>query len=252
MEESSSMSNSMIGRRTFLGSGIAGLTILGTGYAAQNQTTPVVETTSGKILGQVINKVNTFKGVPYGTASRFMPAVKPTPWTGVRDTLEWGHEAPQGPHTEIPEVAATIPKSTTILGEDCQVLNLWTNSLSGKRPIMVWLHSDGFTNENDGYTMYDGANLARKRDVVTVTLNHRLNAFGYLYLAGLGGEKYTNSSNLGMMDIVLALQWIRDNVSKFGGDPNNVTIYNQSSNGGKVSTLLAMPAAKGLFHRAII
>jgi len=252
MEESSSMSNSKIGRRTFLGSGIAGLTILGTGNAAQNQTAPVVGTTSGKIRGQVINKVNTFKGVPYGTASRFMPAVKPTPWTGVRDTLEWGHEAPQGPHTEIPEVAATIPKSTTIVGEDCQVLNVWTNSLSGKRPVMVWLHGGGFTSGNGGYTMYDGANLARKRDVVAVTLNHRLNAFGYLYLAGLGGEKYTNSSNLGMMDIVLALQWIRDNVSKFGGDPNNVTIYGQSGGGGKVSTLLAMPAAKGLFHRAII
>jgi para-nitrobenzyl esterase len=181
-----------------------------------------------------------------------MPAVKPTAWSGVRDTVEWGHEAPQGPHTEIPEVAATIPKSTTIVGEDCQVLNVWTNSLTGKRPVMVWLHGGGFTSGNGGYTMYDGANLARKRDVVAVTLNHRLNAFGYMYLAGIGGDKYANSGNLGMMDIVLALQWVRDNISKFGGDPNNVTIYGQSGGGGKVSTLLAMPPAKGLFHRAII
>jgi para-nitrobenzyl esterase len=246
------MSHSKIDRRTFLGTGLAGLTILGTDLAAQAKTGPVVETTSGKIRGLVINKVNAFKGVPYGTAKRFMPAVRPAAWTGVRDTIEWGHEAPQGPHTEIPEVAATIPKSATIVGEDCQVLNIWTNSLAGKRPVMVWLHGGGFSSGNGGYTMYDGANLARKRDVVSVTLNHRLNAFGYLYLAGTGGEKYANSGNLGMMDIVLALQWVRDNISKFGGDPNNVTIYGQSGGAGKVSTLLAMPAAKGLFHRAII
>jgi para-nitrobenzyl esterase len=246
------MSHSKIDRRTFLGTGLAGLTILGTGQAAQTRSGPIVETTSGKVRGLVINKVNAFKGVPYGTAARFMPAVKPAAWTGVHDTVEWGHEAPQGPHTEIPEVAATIPKSATIVGEDCQVLNVWTNSLSGKRPVMVWLHGGGFTSGNGGYTMYDGANLARKRDVVAVTLNHRLNAFGYLYLAGAGGEKYANSSNLGMTDIVLALQWVRDNISKFGGDPSNVTIYGQSGGGGKVSTLLAMPLAKGLFHRAII
>jgi para-nitrobenzyl esterase len=246
------MSTSKIDRRTFLGSGIAALTILGTGQAAQTKPGPVVETTSGKIRGIVINKVNAFKGVPYGAAPRFMPAVKPAAWTGVRDTVEWGHEAPQGPHTEIPEVAATIPKSTTIVGEDCQVLNVWTNSLTGKRPVMVWLHGGGFTSGNGGYTMYDGANLARKRDVVAVTLNHRLNAFGYMYLAGVGGEKYVNSGNVGMMDIVLALQWVRDNISKFGGDPGNVTIYGQSGGAGKVSTLLAMPPAKGLFHRAII
>jgi para-nitrobenzyl esterase len=245
------MSHSKIDRRTFLGTGLAGLTILGTGVA-QTKTGPIVETTSGKIRGLVINKVNAFRGVPYGTAGRFMPAVKPAAWTGVRDTADWGHEAPQGPHTEIPEVAATIPKSTTIVGEDCQVLNVWTNSLSGNRPVMVWLHGGGFTSGNGGYTMYDGANLARKRDVVAVTLNHRLNAFGYLYLGGVGGEKYANSGNVGMMDIVLALQWVRDNISKFGGDPNNVTIYGQSGGAGKVSTLLAMPPAKGLFHRAII
>ena len=114
----------------------------------------------------------------------------------LRDTMEWGHEAPQGPHTEIPEVASTIPK--TVIGEDCQVLNVWTNSLTGKRPVMVWLHGGGFTSGNGCYTMYDGANLARKRDVVAVTLNHRLNAFGYMYLGGIGGEKYATSGNLGM------------------------------------------------------
>src|SRR3954466_7138535 len=110
------MSNSKIDRRTFLGTGIAGLTILGTGQAAETKTGPVVETTSGKICGMVVNKVNAFKGVPYGSAKRFMPAAKPVAWTGVRDTIEWGHEAPQGPHTEIPEVSATIPRSATVVG----------------------------------------------------------------------------------------------------------------------------------------
>ncbi len=242
------MSQSKLDRRQFLGVGAAGLTILGAGRGVDTKPGAVVETTSGKIRGLVIDKVNAFKGVPYGTAKRFMPAGKPAPWSGVRDTMEWGHEAPQGPHTEIPEVASTIPK--TVVGEDCQVLNVWTNSLTGKRPVMVWLHGGGFTSGNGCYTMYDGANLARKRDVVAVTLNHRLNAFGYMYLGGIGGEKYETSGNPGMMDIVLALQWVRENISKFGGDPNNVMIYGQSGGAGKVSTLLAMPAAKGLFHRA--
>src|SRR5919108_2186567 len=248
--EGSRMSQSQMNRRTFLGVSAAGLTVLGAGRSVDTKPGAVVETTSGKIRGLVIDKVNAFKGVPYGTAKRFMPATRPSPWTGVRETMEWGHEAPQGPHTEIPEVASTIPK--TVVGEDCQALNVWTNSLSGKRPAMVWLHGGGFTSGNGCYTMYDGANLARKRDAVAVTLNHRLNAFGYMYLGGVGGEKYETSGNVGMMDIVLALQWVRDNISKFGGDPNNVMIYGQSGGAGKVSTLLAMPAAKGLFHRAAI
>src|SRR5205085_4110247 len=142
--------------------------LLGTGRAIDTRPGATVETTSGKIRGLVIDKVNAFKGVPYGTARRFMPAVKPAPWKDVRDTMEWGHEAPQGPHTEIPEVASTIPK--TVISEDCQVLNLWTNSLTGKRPVMVWLHGGGFTSGNGCYTMYDGANLARKLEFVTVTL----------------------------------------------------------------------------------
>src|SRR6267378_852326 len=241
-----------MGCRPLLGVAAAGLTMLGSGRGIAIDTNPgaIVEPTSGKIRGLIIDKVNAFKGIPYGTAGRFMPAVRPGRWKGVRDTMEWGHEAPQGPHTEIPEVASTIPK--TVVGEDCQALNVWTNSFTGKRPVMVWLHGGGFNSGNGCYTMYDGANLARKRDVVAVTLNHRLNAFGYMYLGGIGGEKYATSGNLGMMDIVLALQWVRDNISKFGGDPNNVMIYGQSGGAGKVSTLLAMPAAKGLFHRASI
>jgi len=217
---------------------------------------PVANTTSGKIRGMVQeNKVNAFRGIPYGAptggANRFLPPVKPEAWTGIKDTVEWGPEAPQGPHTEIPEVAATIPKLA--ISEDCLHLNVWTNGLDGrKRPVMVWLHGGGFASGNGSYSMYDGANLARKQDVVTVTINHRLNSFGFLYLAGIGGEKFANASNCGILDAVAALEWVRDNIANFGGDPGNVTIFGQSGGAGKVSTLLAMPAAKGLFHRAII
>src|ERR1700691_4869667 len=217
---------------------------------------PVANTTSGKVRGVVQeNKVNAFRGIPYGAptggANRFMPPVKPEAWTGIKDTVEWGPEAPQGPHTEIPEVAATIPKLT--VSEDCLHLNVWTNGLDArKRPVMVWLHGGGFTSGNGSYSMYDGANMARKHDTVNVTINHRLNSFGFLYLAEIGGPKYANASNAGILDAVAALEWVRDNIANFGGDPNNVTIFGQSGGAGKVSTLLALPPAKGLFHRAIV
>jgi len=216
---------------------------------------PVVPTGSGKVRGVTLNSVHAFKGIPYGAptggARRFLPPLKPQLWSDVRDALEFGHRAPQGPSTLIPEVAAMDRREPA--GEDCLVLNVWSSGLGdgAKRPVMVWLHGGGYTGASGSYIMYDGSNLARKHDVVVVTLNHRLNVFGYLYLVELGGAKYANAANVGMLDIVAALQWVRDNIVAFGGDPRNVTIFGQSGGGGKVSTLLAMPAATGLFHRAI-
>ncbi len=223
--------------------------------AADVASGPTVSTTAGKIRGATANKVHAFKGLPYGAptdgARRFLPPVPPEPWTGVRELLDFGHRCPQAPSTLIPEVAAMDRHEPA--GEDCLVLNVWTNGLGagGKRPVMVWLHGGAYSNASGSQIVFDGANLARKHDVVVVTLNHRLNVFGFTYLAELGGEKYADSGNLGMRDIILALHWVRDNIASFGGDPGNVTIFGQSGGGGKVGTLLAMPAAKGLFHRAI-
>ena len=169
----------------------------------------------------------------------------------MRDVVDFGHRCPQAPSTLLPEIAATDRHEPA--GEDCLVLNVWTTGLaaSARRPVMVWLHGGAYSNASGSQIAFDGTNLARKHDVVVVTLNHRLNVFGFTYLGELGGEKFADSANLGMRDIILALQWVRDNIAAFGGDPGNVTIFGQSGGGGKVSTLLAMPAARGLFHRAI-
>lgn len=215
----------------------------------------VVQTTGGRARGVVYDRINAFYGLPYGAstagANRFMPPAKPQPWTGVRDALEYGPRSPQGPSALIPEDAAEDRREPA--SEDCLRVNVWTPALGGggRRPVMVWLHGGGYGQASGSFIIYDGANLARRRDVVVVTLNHRLNLFGYMYLGDLGGERYANSANLGMQDIVLALEWVRDNIAAFGGDPANVTIFGQSGGGGKVCTLMGMPSAKGLFHRAI-
>lgn len=214
----------------------------------------VVRTAAGRIRGVVQDGISAFYGIPYGAStagsSRFMPPARPQSWTGVRDTLEYGPRAPQGPSGLIPEDAAEDRREPA--GEDCLRVNVWTPGTGGgRRPVMVWLHGGGFGQASGSFIIYDGANLARRRDVVVVTLNHRLNVFGFLYLAELGGDKYVNSTNVGMQDIVLALEWVRDNIAAFGGDPGNVTVFGQSGGGAKVTALMGMPSAKGLFHRAI-
>jgi para-nitrobenzyl esterase len=217
---------------------------------------PVVETTSGKIRGVIQAGTHTFRGVPYGASTagsnRFMPPRKPEPWTGVRDVFQNGPTAPQ--LSAPPNALILNHKEPALQGEDCLVINLFTPGLNEgrKRPVMVWLHGGGFASGAGSAHSFDGTYLARSGDVVVVSVNHRLNIFGYLYLADAGGEKYADSGNAGLLDVVAVLEWVRDNITQFGGNPGNVTLFGQSGGGLKISTLLAMPPAKGLFHKAII
>ena len=223
----------------------------------------VAETSAGKVRGasQGSSKdgVHIFKGIPYGADTggehRFKPARKPVAWSGVRDALEFGPRAYQNDNSFglMPEIMELFSAEAMPMSEACLVLNIWTPAVDArKRPVMFWCHGGAFITGSGASGWYDGANLARKGDVVAVTVNHRLGAPGFLYLAELAGEAYADSGNIGMLDIVEALKWVRDNIANFGGDPGNVTIFGESGGGAKVSVLMAMPAAHGLFHKAII
>ena len=228
-------------------------------FAADGESV-VAETAYGRIRGTEAGGISVFKGVPYGASTagrnRFLPPVAPAKWAGVRDTIAYGQSAPQSePGTRraasaIAVAAAGLPAE----GEDCLVLNIWTPAVRDgrKRPVMFWCHGGGFATGSGSSPVTEGANLARRGDVVVVTVNHRLNVLGFTALEDVGGSEFASSGDLGMLDIVRALEWVHDNIAEFGGDPNTVMVFGQSGGGRKVATLLAMPSAKGLFHRAII
>lgn len=213
------------------------------GLAAAQSAGPIVSTTLGPVRGSIEEGVHVFKGIPYGADTsgdaRWMPSRAREPWSEPREALEYGPSAPQGAESG---------------SEDCLVMNVFTPGLDdgGRRPVMVWLHGGGFRSLSASSPMYDGVNLCNRGDVVVCSLNHRLNVFGYLHLGDIAGDDYLDSGNAGMLDIVHALEWVRDNIERFGGDPDNVTIFGESGGGRKVTTLLAMPPARGLFHRAIV
>jgi para-nitrobenzyl esterase len=267
------------GRRALLkgAATLAGGALLPTAIGAGTKTAPtangcgaavsagsgkaVVETTAGKVGGYVRNGIFTFKGIPYaapvGGEARFMPPAKPKTWAGVRSFMQYGQVCPQVARAgwANDEEAWLFSWDDGIPGENCLRVNVWTPGINDnkKRPVMVWLHGGGFqAGSGQELPSYDGESLSRRGDVVVVSVNHRLGVLGYLNLAEIGGEKYASAANVGNLDLVAALEWTHDNIANFGGDPGNVMIFGQSGGGGKVSSLLAMPSAKGLFHKAAV
>jgi para-nitrobenzyl esterase len=221
----------------------------------------LVDTNYGKVRGYILRGIHYFLGIPYGAdtsgANRFMPPQKPKPWTDVFPAIWWGNSAPQNMENRYANKYASFRDHWNYddVSEDCLRINVFTPAINDgqKRPVMLWLHGGGFTNgngiEQDGY---NGENLARFGDIVFCSINHRLGPLGYTNLAGVGGEKFAASGNVGMLDIVAAMEWIRDNIANFGGDPDSVTIMGQSGGGAKVCLLTAIPSAQGLFHKAVV
>lgn len=202
----------------------------------------VARTGAGRVLGRRQNDVLVFKGIRYGAdtrTTRFAPPQMPKPWHDVRPAVSYGPSCPQ------------TSKAEARCDEDCLFLNVWTPALhdGGKRPVLVYIHGGAYANGSGSDPLYDGTNLVKRGNVVVVTVNHRLNAFGYLYLGDR--DAASDSGNAGQLDLILALEWVRDTIAEFGGDPNCVTVFGQSGGGAKIATLMAMPKAKGLFHRAI-
>jgi len=266
-------------RRQFvhtIGTGSAGLALGNTAGAAPTQGSEkhadkqallvgdniaLAETQYGKVRGYVLRDIHYFLGIPYGAdtsgANRFMPPQKPKPWADVYPALWRGNSAPQNMENRYENKYASFRDHWNYddVSEDCLRLNVFTPAINDgkKRPVLFWIHGGGFTAgnaiEQDGYS---GENFARLGDVVFVSINHRLGPLGFCNLAGVGGEKFAASGNVGMLDIVAALEWVRDNIANFGGDASNVTIMGQSGGGAKVCILTAMPCAKGLFHKAVV
>lgn len=247
------------GRRGFLKGSALGLIAATAACSADAASGAVADTQYGKLRGTTENGVHRFLGIRYGAdtggANRFQPPQKPESWTGVRDAVEWGDVAPQALPTGGLDYTLSVQWHNRPggEGEDCLALNVWTPGLAdgGKRAVLFSIHGGGFSSGAGSNPAFDGQALAEQDDVVVVTINHRLGSLGFLHLGDLVPE-WSSSGNVGMLDIVAALEWVRDNIGNFGGDPGNVMIFGQSGGGAKVSHLMSMPAAEGLFHKAAI
>ena len=220
------------------------------------ESAPLATTKAGKVSGAVVDGVNVFKGIPYGAdtaKTRFKAPAPPAPWSDVKECTGFASMAPQ---LTIARPSAGGPprvaRDQGVQSEDCLHLNVWTAGMREprKRPVLVYFHGGAYNNGTVNSDLYDGTRLVHRGDVVVVTVNHRLNAFGYLYLGDLAPE-YAESGNAGQLDLILALKWVRDNIAEFGGDPSRVLIFGQSGGGAKCAALMATPAARGLFHRVM-
>jgi para-nitrobenzyl esterase len=228
-------------RRRVLQAALASTALAAPSPAAASAA-PIARTSHGRVRGATVNGIHSFKGVRYGADTaprRFLPPLPPEPWRGVRDALTYGASSPQ---------RGDEPNQS----EDCLFLNIWTPGLrdNRRRTVMVYIHGGAYSSGSGSSPLYDGTRLCQRGDVVVVTLNHRLGALGYAYLARFGGDAFADSGNAGQLDLLLALEWVRVNVAEFGGDPGNVMVFGQSGGGAKIATLMATPAARGLFHRA--
>lgn len=229
-----------------------------TSPAAPSHSTPtmpqLITTDKGVLMGTVTNGTYIFKGIPYATAERFMQPVEMEPWQGIRTAMNYGETCPNGQKVVSYSDYSDPSGTDNQPNEFCQYLNVWTRSVdpNAKKPVLFWIHGGGWSSgSSNELSYYDGASLSASQDIVFVSINHRLNVLGYTELSSYGAE-YKNSGNAGVADMVMALKWVQKNIANFGGDPNNVTIMGQSGGGAKVSTLMGLPAAQGLFQKAVI
>jgi para-nitrobenzyl esterase len=236
----------MVNRRTVIAGGTCiTLAALSSRWSFAQGREPICETAQGKVRGTIAaNGIHVFKGMRYATAARFMPPAVPQGWAGVQDALEYGDQCPQ---------ARGSLAAAQAMSDDCLRINVWTPALdNAKRPVLLWFHGGGFEAGSGSSALYEGSRLARRGDVVVATINHRLNVFGHCFLGGVLGDEFAQSGNAGYLDLVASMNWVKENIARFGGDPNNVMIYGQSGGGRKVSLCYAGKASQGQFHKGVV
>lgn len=236
------MTQALLDRRSFLLASGATAGLAASACAQPRGSDPIVQTAHGPVRGHTEDGIHRFLGVRYGAdtgLARFQPPRPPQAWTEIADATDYGAASPQ-------------TSGEANQDEDCLFLNVWTPGLEAgaDRPVMVYFHGGAYSNGSGSHPLYDGTRLCQRGDVVVVTVNHRLNAFGYLYLQRLLGPEFAASGNAGQLDLILSLEWVRANIAAFGGNPDRVMVFGQSGGGAKIASLMTTPAAEGLFHAA--